>query len=49
MDLSDTVFIHESIPGSKIAVVKNADHSTYIMHNGKQAYALIDSYLKTLK
>ena len=48
MDLSDTVFIHESIPGSKIAVVKNADHSTYIMHNGKQAYALIDAYLKTL-
>lgn len=47
MDLSDTVFIHESIPSSKMAVVKGADHSTYIMHHGDQAYALIDSYLKT--
>ena len=48
MDLSDTVFIHESIPNSKMAVVKGADHSTYIMHHGDQAYALIDPYIRTL-
>lgn len=49
MDLSDTVFIHESIPKSEMAVVKGADHSTYIMHHGNEAYALIDAYFKTLE
>lgn len=49
MKLSDTVFIHESIKDSEIAVVKNADHSTYIMHSGKQAFALIDTFLKNIK
>lgn len=48
MWLSDTVFIHESIPGSRIAIIKNGNHSSYIMHDGKQAYALVKSFAQTL-
>lgn len=44
MWLSDTVFIHENTPGSQIAIIKNGNHSSYIMHDGKQAYALVKSF-----
>ena len=40
MWLSDTVFIHESIKGSEIAIIRDADHSSYISQDGKQAYVL---------
>lgn len=40
MWLSDTVFIHESIKGSKVAIIKGANHSSYISQDGKQAYVL---------
>lgn len=40
MWLSDTVFIHESIKGSKIAIIKGANHGSYISADGKQAYVL---------
>ncbi len=48
MWLSDSVFIHESIPGSKIAIIKGANHSSYISQNGKQAYTLAKSFFDTL-
>ena len=48
MWLSDSVFIHESIPGSKIAIIKGADHSSYISQNGKQAYTLAKEFFGSL-
>lgn len=43
---SDTVFIHESVPGSDMAMIKGADHSSYISRDGRQAYALAAEWLK---
>lgn len=48
MPLSDTVYIHESIKDSKIAIIKWATHSAYMSHDGKQAYVLAKEYLETL-
>ncbi len=49
MWLSDTVFIHECIPHSKIAIIKGADHSSYISQNGKQAYTLAKEFFGSIK
>ena len=49
MWLSDTVFIHECIEGSKIAIIKGADHSSYISQNGKQAYTLAKDFFGSLE
>lgn len=47
MWLTDTRFIHQSIRGSDMAVVRFANHSSYISQDGKQAYALAkDWFLK---
>ena len=43
--ISDTVYLHENIPGSDMAVIKGADHSSYISQDGKQAYALARPWL----
>lgn len=40
MWLSDTVYIHESIKNSKIAIIKGGNHSSYMTADGKQGYAL---------
>ena len=48
MWLSDTVFIHECIPHSKVAIIKGANHSSYISQNGKQAYTLAKNFFDTL-
>ena len=48
MWLSDTVFIHECIPHSKVAIIKGANHSSYISQNGKQAYTLAKDFFDTL-
>ncbi len=48
MWLSDTVFIHESIKDSKVAIIKSADHSSYISKDGKQAYVLAHEFFKSL-
>ena len=49
MWLSDTVFIHECIKDSKIAIIKGADHSSYISQNGKQAYTLAKEFFDSIK
>ena len=49
MWLSDTVFIHRCIEGSKIAIIKGADHSSYISQNGKQAYNLAKEFFGSLE
>ena len=49
MWLSDTVFIHKCIEGSKIAIIKGADHSSYISQNGKQAYSLAKEFFDELQ
>ncbi len=48
MWLSDSVFIHESIKDSKIAIIKDADHGSYISADGKQAYVLADIFFSSL-
>lgn len=49
MPLSDTVYIHEHIKGSKIAIIKLANHSSYISHDGKQAYVLATDFFSSLE
>ena len=49
MWLSDTVFIHECIENSRIAIIKGADHSSYISQNGKQAYTLAKEFFSSLE
>jgi pimeloyl-ACP methyl ester carboxylesterase len=49
MWLSDTVFIHQCIEDSKIAIIKGADHSSYISQNGKQAYSLAKEFFESIK
>ena len=46
MWLSDSVFIHESIKGSEIAIIKGANHSSYISLDGKQAYVLAKEFFQ---
>ncbi len=48
MWLSDTVFIHENVKNSKIAIIKSADHSSYISKDGKQAYILAHEFFKEI-
>lgn len=45
MKLSDTIFIHENVPGSDMAVVKGSGHSTYMSHDGGKAYRLATDWL----
>ena len=40
MWLTDTVYLHENIPGSDMAVIRHATHSSYMSQNGRQTYAL---------
>ena len=49
MWLSDTVYIHESIPGSKIAVIKGGNHSSYMTADGKQGYVLAKQCLSGME
>ena len=48
MWLSDSVFIHECIPHSEIAIIKGANHSSYISQDGKQAYVLAKTFFDKL-
>ncbi len=48
MWLSDTVFIHESIKGSRIAIIRDGDHSSYISQDGKQAYVLAKEFFDSI-
>lgn len=48
MPLSDTVYIHENIKNSKIAIIKGANHSSYMSQNGKKAYILAKGFLSDL-
>lgn len=49
MWLSDTVYIHTAIKNSDIAIIKSASHSTYMSHDGKQAYVLAADWLGELE
>ena len=42
--LTDTVYLHESIPNSDMAVIKHATHSSYMSQNGKQTYVLCKTW-----
>lgn len=48
MWLSDTAFIHENIKNSKVAIIKSANHSSYISQDGKQAYILAHGFFSSL-
>lgn len=45
MKISDTLYIHESIDGSDMAVIKGATHSSYMSQDGRQAYILAKNWL----
>ena len=49
MWLSDSVLIHNSIKDSKIAIIKGANHSSYISQDGKQAYVLAKEFFDTIE
>ncbi len=49
MWLRDTVFIHESIENSEIAIIKGGNHSSYMSQDGKQAYVLVHEFFSKLK
>lgn len=42
--LKDTAFLADSIPNSKVSIIKWGDHSSYIKNDGKQAYSLARSF-----
>lgn len=44
MPLSDTLYIHEHIAGSKVAVVKWGTHSSYISRHGGRIYQLAKEF-----
>ena len=46
MWISDTVYLHENIKGSDMAIIKGADHSSYMSHDGKQAYVLAKEWFE---
>ena len=46
MWLTDTVYLHEAIKGSDMAVIRRADHSSYMSQNGKRAYVLATDWAK---
>ncbi len=49
MWLTDTAFIYRCIqPNSKVAIIKDANHSSYISQDGKQAYVLAKDYFEGL-
>lgn len=48
MPLSDTVYIHENINGSLLAVVKGANHSNYISSHGGKLYNLAKPFFESL-
>ncbi len=49
MWLSDTAFIYRCIsPHSKVAIIKGANHSSYISQDGKQAYVLAKDFFDSL-
>ncbi len=48
MWLSDSVFIHENIKDSKIAIIEGGDHSSYISQDGKQAYVLAHEFFSSI-
>ena len=49
MWLSDTVYIHESIKNSRVAIIRNGDHSSYISQDGKQAYVLAKDFFSSIE
>ena len=48
MWLSDTVYIHSAVKNSDMAIIKSASHSTYMSHDGKQAYVLAADWFKKI-
>ena len=46
MWLTDTVYLHEAIKGSDMAVIRRADHNSYMSQDGKWAYVLATDWLK---
>lgn len=48
MPLSDSVYLHEHITGSRIAIVAGANHSSYISRHGDRIYMLAAEYFRSL-
>lgn len=48
MWLTDTVYIHSAVKNSDIAIIKSGSHSSYMSHDGKQAYVLARDWFSKL-
>ena len=48
MPLSDSVYLYENISNCRIAIVKGADHSSYVSRNGGRVYHLAYDFFKEL-
>ena len=46
MKPQDTLFIHESVKGSDMAVLRGENHSSYMSQNGAKAYVLAENWLE---
>lgn len=44
MPLSDSVYLHEQVAGSKIAIVRGAGHSSYVSKHGGRIYQLARAF-----
>ena len=48
MPLEDSVYIHQHVAGSRLAIVKDADHSSYVSQHGGRIYGLARTYFAEL-
>lgn len=46
MWLTDTVYLHENIKGSDMAIVRLATHSSYMSQNGRKTYVLAKTWFE---
>ena len=49
MWLSDTAYIHSAVKDSDVAIIKSGTHSSYMSHDGKQAYVLAKDWFEGLE
>ena len=48
MWLSDTLYINSAIKNSDLAIIKSASHSSYMSHDGRQAYVLATEWFEKI-
>lgn len=49
VELSDTIYIHESIKNSYVKIIENGTHNSYILENPSQTYNLAKEFFSNIK